>query len=434
MYGTNANGEQMRFNVATPLSINGIVAGGLRMGRELYCRVFNGDVVNFNDPLFTAANGGTSLQDPASDTALRWAADGVPIRLVGRLDRAGTTDILSRALAAQCDGYAGLTNKFAQNAETLPYSRDTGAPDFRSVRADTGLRTDSTERTAGTINTISNQYFTGAGIASVSGGQPAGPSGYRGSGLFLVADGDHGVRDAINFAPDYFLNGATLNGKIGYIGADYIVNSPTGSATLFAAALQMANTRTYLMPSAANALSAFGGIFPPESNGAGAYTQGDTRIVRRADNTNGPAKRENPLAWYDVLYSGAQSIANPVAGYALTGTTQFLGYTCYTPQNRQHMVNFLGWNTDAVTRDSVNNDRSGLFTSTTMGSLGLLATSNVGAMPTAWRSAIFRTFLFDSASTSNGQRLGDLDLWLQNTPVPGGTNTLNENCTGKPGA
>ena len=435
VYGINAAGQQMRFNVGSPLSINGTVAGGMRVSRDLYCRMFNGQVNNFNNTRFTSGNGGTPLFDPANDTAARWAADGVPVRLVGRLDRSGTTDIFTRALASQCNGISGLTNKFAQNAETLPYNRGAAnAADFTSARPDTGLRPGSSDPVSGSVNSVGNQYFTGSTIASVPGGVPSAPTGNRGSGLFLVADGSSRVRDAINFAPDYVLNGVTLNGKIGYIGADFIVNSPTGSATLYAAALQQNNTRTYLMPSAANSLAAFGGIFPPESNGAGAYVQGDTRVVRLPNGTNGAAKRENPLAWYDVMYAGTTTLANPVTGYPMTGTTQFLGYTCYTPQNRQHVVNFLGWNTDAVTRDAANADRTGIFTSTATGAQGLLAQSNIGAMPTAWRSAIFRTFLFDSATASNGQRLGDLDLWLQNVSTPGGNVARNANCTGKAGA
>lgn len=435
VYGINANGDAMRFNVGSPLSINGVVAGGMRVSRDLYCRMFNGQVINFNNTRFTSGNGGTPLFDPNNDTAARWAADGVPVRLVGRLDRSGTTDIFTRALASQCGGISGLTNKFAQNAETLPYARGAAnSPDFTSARPDTGLRPGSSDATAGSINSVGNQYFTGSAIASVTGGVPAAPTGNRGSGLFLVADGSSRVRDAINFAPDYVLNGVTLNGKIGYIGADFLVNSPTGSATLYAAALQQSNTKTYLMPSAANALSAFAGIFPPEGNGAGTYVQGDTRVVRLPDGTNGAAKRQNPLAWYDVMYSGAQSLAAPANGYPMTGTTQFLGYTCYTPQNREHMVNFLGWNNDSVTQDANGATRTGIFTSTTTGSQGLLAQSNIGAMPVAWRSAVFRTFLTESASTSNGQRLGDLDLWMQNTWVPGGNLTRNANCTGKAGA
>ena len=57
--------------------------------------VFNGTIVNFNDAAFTADNGSTSLRDSA-DAVACWNADGVPVRLVGRLlDRLGTTDIHS---------------------------------------------------------------------------------------------------------------------------------------------------------------------------------------------------------------------------------------------------------------------------------------------------------------------------------------------------
>ncbi|NWP47880.1 hypothetical protein GY986_25895, partial [Escherichia coli] len=83
-----------------------------------------------------------SLRDSA-DAVARWNADGVPVRLVGRLDRSGTTDIFTRALAAQC-GSVASGNNYATNAETLPYNRTVTAtirPVFDSVRSDTGLQT-----------------------------------------------------------------------------------------------------------------------------------------------------------------------------------------------------------------------------------------------------------------------------------------------------
>lgn len=429
VYGKNANGQDMRFNVQNPQSINGVVAGGLRMSRSLYCGVFNGEVKNFNHSAFTTANGGVPLFDPVNDTSTRWSSDGVPVRLVGRLDRSGTTDIFTRALAAQCGG------RFATNAETLPYDRTPGAnvPNFSSVRPDTGLSPNANHPVAGTINSVGNQYFTGSAIASVPGGLPANPNGNEGSGLFLVADGSGKVRDAINFGPDYALNGVTLNGKIGYVGSDFIANSPSGSPTLFAAALQVGSTSNYAMPSALAATQAFGTVLPPESNISGAYTQGDTRSVRLPTTGTGPAKRENPLAWYDVLYTGTSNLANPTAGYPITGTTQFLGYTCYTSANRPHMANFLGWHTDGVTQDSAGANRTGILTSTSSLNPGLLSRSNIGVLPNSWKYAVRQTFLTDSSEVSNGQRLGALNLWIQSAPTPGGAANAVA-CGGKTGA
>ncbi|MBL7396089.1 hypothetical protein INQ29_24980, partial [Escherichia coli] len=80
-------------------------------------------------------------------------------------------------------------------------------------------------------------------------------------GLFLVADGSGRVASAIKFAPDYVSPSdptVKLNGKIGYIGADFIDGSPSAPGGLHAAALKNATTNQGHMPSAANATTAFG--------------------------------------------------------------------------------------------------------------------------------------------------------------------------------
>lgn len=435
VYGVNASGQEMRFDVQFPQSVDGEVIGGLRMTRQTYCKVFNGETKNFNSSLFTSANNNVSLQDKSNDTTTRWNRDGVPIRLVGRLDGSGTTDIFTRAMAAQCKNVPSANNRYANNAEALPYARGAAdAPDFSTVRADSPYRPGSSTPVAGTRNLVSNQYFNGSAITSdgVTGGSPATPNGVNGSGLFLMADGSGRVRDAINFAPDYPSPGepaVLLNGKIGYISADFIANSPTGSNSLYAAALQVRSSSTYTMPTAANATAAFGTVLPPQSNANGTFTNSDTRQVREQGGTTGNARRTNPLAWYDVLYAGGAGLSDPSAGYAITGTTQFIGYTCYTQQNREHIVNFLGWNADSVTRSQNNVNRAGIFT----GTGGLLAVSNIGALPTAWKTAIYKTFLVDSNESGAGAvRLGSLNLWLQNKPTPGGVS--NSTCSGVTGA
>lgn len=164
------------------------------------------------------------------------------------------------------------------------------------------------------------------------------------------------------------------------------------------------------------------------SNAAGVYTNTDTRVDRNGNTL----QRETPFAWYDALYAtgnpGGKTLADPGVGYPITGTTQFYGYTCYTPRNREHVVNFLGWDYDGVTQDSTGTNRSGVFTNS---STGLLARSNIGAMPAAWKNAAVQTFLTNSNQTALGQRLGDLNLWIQNQPTPGGS--ANPTCSGKTG-
>ncbi|WP_204311139.1 hypothetical protein, partial [Klebsiella michiganensis] len=86
-------------------------------------------------------------------------------------------------------------------------------------------------------------------------------------------------------APDYVSPSdptVKLNGKIGYIGADFIDGSPSAPGGLHAAALKNATTNLWHMPSAANATTAFGTILPPQSASDGSFndTATDTRPVR----------------------------------------------------------------------------------------------------------------------------------------------------------
>ena len=452
------------FNLSNPQSILGTAAGGLRMSQSTLCGVFNGTIVNFNNAAFTADNGGTSLRD-SGDAVARWNADGVPVRLVGRLDRSGTTDIFTRALAAQC-GSVASGNKYATNAETLPYNRTVTAtirPVFDSVRSDTGLQTASSQPEAGNTSpndtgvpgspnfsgatVVGAEYWSGSAIvtpAANAGKVSSQPSASvsNGTGLFLVADGSGRVASAIKFAPDYVSPSdptVKLNGKIGYIGADFIDGSPSAPGGLHAAALKNATTNLWHMPSAANATTAFGTILPPQSASDGFFndTATDTRQVRiptyhgGTAGVKGNAKRSNPLAWYDVIYAGT-GLQNPAAGYPITGTTQFLGYTCYATDasgsNAAAMINFLSFNTDYVnTFDSTGTNRTGIFTrvGAAFNSSGLLVRSNIGGLPQAWKHAVRETFLTDSAETST-TRLGDSKLFM-------GTSTSNSTCTGKAG-
>lgn len=409
-YGTNAAGNALTFNVVGADATR----GGLKLSTATYCGIFNGTVKNWNDSAITAANGGTSLQDPNNDTATRWSTDGVPIRLVGRLDNSGTTDIFTRALAAQC-GTTG--NNFAQNAEALPYATNSGV-DFSAQKSDTPYRSTNTSgKFAGTTNRIGREYFDvasgtikdsrstadgGNGGNSTASAPSAQPTGNQSSGLFLVANGSGGVAAAIVAAPDYVLNGVTLNGKVGYIGADFINGSPTGNTSLRAARLQRFGGTEYDLPTAEGATNALGTVLPPQSTAKGAYDK--TKAGDRTD----------PLSWYKVLYSSSDaSLATPTGGYAITGTTQFIGYTCYKPNNATHIKSFLGWNIDNIltaNNDSTGVDRTGIFTDN---SNGLLARSNIGALPAPWRRAIRETFLTNSSETSNGTRLGSLNLWIE---------------------
>ncbi|MFT6568927.1 MAG: hypothetical protein ACJAWY_000620 [Sphingomonas echinoides] len=440
VYGhNNSTNQDYAFHIDTtggsPTTINGNAVGGLRLSRTTFCGIFAGTITNYNNSNFTTDNNGTSLRDPNDDSS-RWNSDGVPVRLVGRLDRSGTTDIFTRVVAAQCGG------AYTQHAETLPYIKaSSGQPDFTSARPDTGLRFlgSDTNASNNTVNLVSNQYYnrsTGTYVTvNDASGAAAGTAAYpnpnstpvtNGTGVFLVANGSGAVAAAINKAPDWrsaswfsaasSTNNVDLNGKIGYIGADFLNGSPTG-AGLFAAALKNNTSGAWVLPSAANATVAFGTIAPPQSDASGVYTTSpaDTRSVsipgylNGGTDTTGAATRNNPLAWYQVLYIGT-GLADPSVGYPITGTTQFLGYSCYKADdhgsNRDAIRHMLGWNTGRETNDSNGDDRTGIFTD---GTNGLLARSNIGALPSNWQTAINETFLSNDSGLDLNIQAGGAD-------------------------
>jgi hypothetical protein len=133
VYAKNpTSGVEYRFNVQAPQSLPDAVTGapkvvgGLRLSRAAYCGIFNGTIKNWNNSTLTSLNGGVSLKDPADPnwgTVDNDTAKGVPIRLVGRLDKSGTTDIFTRALAAQCPSGSRITT----NAEALAFNPSAGA-------------------------------------------------------------------------------------------------------------------------------------------------------------------------------------------------------------------------------------------------------------------------------------------------------------------
>lgn len=414
---------------------DGNPTGGLRLSQNLYCKVFNGYVTNFNDAAFGSTGTGGSLRDK-DDVANRWKKTGVPIRLVGRLDNSGTTDIFTRHLAAACSGQNGVAvNKFAKNSEALPFDKNSNI-DLRGFRSDTRYFPNTTGDLAGTVQSLSGAVFVRA-----SGGNPARvdeTQGQERAGLFMVADGSSGVRDAINFqpAPGGQTGAVALNGKLGYIGADFV--KPSDGAQLFAAALQIGGSGTkYAVPTAASALSAFGNFLPPETTVAsGAYNPNDTRQGPSRDGTGTVAiDRANPLHWVSVLYTNANNtLANPSVGYPITGTTQYLGYTCYADTAaRLGVTLFLTATLGGVTKNSENQAVSAqLFTSSNASNPGLLAQLNIAPLPQAWRTAITETFLKKSTTGA----LANKNLWISsNLPPKNVAQSLpNPNCVAGKGA
>ncbi|WP_408590645.1 substrate-binding domain-containing protein [Novosphingobium sp.] len=481
VYGVNATSAPMTFNAQWATTFNGVSLNALRLSRKAYCGIFNGYYKNWNASVFQILNKNTPLFDATNDTAARWATDGAPIRLAGRLDNSGTTNVFTRHLNAVCGladsvplidsakpglkaaklgaaDTANYKNAYDRAADNLPYnSNNNGGVNLSLVREDSNYKPSNTLTTkvAGSTNLVSGTYYDGTNVVTQSGTTSGLPTGKDGSGLFVTADGGSKLAKYILLAPDHTLGTVTVNGKIGYISADAIPPSPDAAAVpsgapvgtfLASALLQVSNGTGYAQPSLVQALKAFGtadtAILPPESDANGAYLAGDTRLVRSATSTSTAAVRENPVAWTDVLYvsNGGNNLAAPLAGYPIVGTTQFFGYTCYTATNRQAIVEVLGLALGGVTRNSTNASLSvNTFKGAAAANIGIFDQANIGVLPIAWQKALIDTFLQKSATTA----LADKNLYIQDivqraksvkaTPTPPEANA-NPTCSGKTGA
>ena len=464
VYGLKGATE-LKFNVKVPGTINGVVAGGLRLNRAAYCKIFNGDIKNWNDAALKVLNSNVSLADPSDTT--RFASEGVPIRLVGRADNSGTTDIFTRALATQCSGLTTTTLKFTKNAANLPYVTG-GSIDISKLLSTSelnpgGLKADGTAGAsyAGAFQSLSGFVWDKVGkklclyselTSSLCTGTLTG-QGLAADGLFLVADGSSGVAEAIlknDAATNTSVvsavdNTILLNGKVGYIGADWIV--PVTGRSLFAAALQKGTTTSYLMPSAINAAAAFGtGLLPPQTKASsGAFDTTDDRTVGASNplaiisgtNLATPLVRSNPLHWAAAIYNPniTNNLAAPLAGYPITGATYLLTYTCFKPaspgldgsgnpipafdglnQKRFAIANYMGLMIGKVTKDSLNHAISAnTFKGTGATSLGIIPGNNIAQPSAAWQTATYETFLKKSTQVSptSATVLGSLNLWIQ---------------------
>lgn len=482
-YGRNAVNQVMNFNNKFPLTSNAVAIGGQRLRKATYCRIWNGDITNWNHDAIRTDNGAQPLFDPLTDNATRWGnttngtalvpsvtnGEGAPIRILGRADRSGGTDVFTRAIAAQCNGIVGtnaapLVNKFLNAAESLPYNQSSGF-DYAGIRADTRYRPTfaySPSVFAGSINSTGGAAFDRNGISclasSATGGVCAAGVEVNTPGLFILADGSTLLERAIAANTGTALvtlpSGARTDGKIGYIGGDF--TAPTPGRSLFSAALQVGVGASFVPPTALNANAAFSTVFAPESTaGSGAYNENDTRqvykdlaVTAQPGDTQAQilakieeVDRQNPLHWVNILYpapfdsTGAplaiapRTLANPTAGYPVTGVANILTYTCFSDNaKRSGVANTLGYIYGKITKKNAVGGASppslnlsaNTLPGTAAASLGVLAKSNTSTVPAGWRNAITETFLKKSTQVSNGTVLGSLNLWIQ-SKIPTGS-------------
>jgi ABC-type phosphate transport system substrate-binding protein len=320
-------------------------SGGLRLSPGTYCKIFTGEITNWNDPAIKKDNGNQSLKDPSDPTpTASWT---VPIQIVGRSDSSGTTSIWYRHLATICGALiTASSNPYAAaGSHTLPASlRDssggvynTSNPNYPAVTGETvGLYTTAN------LNSGVAQYLTFSSI---------------------TPNGSNGNVDSSGAAN---ANAITL-GRIGYLGPDYALPYVTSTGAnnygLETATLKNASGQ-FEAPSPATALAAFSVLTPPSGSNA-----------------------SDPANWVVGVAAGS-AIANPTTtgAYPIVGTTNFFGYQCYHNTNTalevKNLINYI--------------ENKPINTSKT----GILASAGLAPVPKAWATAILDNFY--SNTSSNG--------------------------------
>jgi hypothetical protein len=198
--------------------------------------------------------------------------------------------------------------------------------------------------------------------------------------------------------PNY--NTCIQQGRLGYVGADYVLpyvdNSLTNDFGLYSAAVENAQGQ-YVAPSPSAASIAFGSVLPPQTTSAGKYQANLTQ--------NG--MRNDPTAWVEGL-SPSVPLANPQASgsYPVVGTTNFLGYTCYATSGTLKTLSGL-----------INYQETSKVT--TNAKKGILSLSGLSVLPKAWTKAV------DDAFHTNADKLN------LEPSLAGGS---NPNCTNATGA
>ena len=213
-----------------PTNLNIATTDGLlHLDKAAYCGILNGQITNWNDSHLKALNNNTTLNS------------NLAITLVGRTNGSGSTSILVHHLASVCanSSYYTGTNYYVQ-----------GGTNGFDVAQDLPAA------------------LVGSGVAP---------------NHFNQQSGSGGVASTIT----------STTGAIGYIGADWVTGSVTGS--LPAAALQVGTGSSFDLPSTSNVVTAFGTVSPPS-------TTSD-----RADQTK----------WVPI-------IPDPSVGYPIVGTTNAL--------------------------------------------------------------------------------------------------------------
>jgi ABC-type phosphate transport system substrate-binding protein len=267
----------------------------LRLDMLTLCKIFNGQITNWNDPAIAALNGAPILDahgavtgykpinDPHDPDVLAGRGFSVPIEPVGRSDFSGETMILTRALAAQCDGLPGVTNQFADATYTLP-----------------------------------------SGLLATGG------TATPGSGKFTARSGKTLMIPYVSFSarPSGAAGNELIQGRITYTTPDWIAPYNLAYGLTAATVQNHANPAVFLLPQPAAARASYA----------------DQALPTDIDPTD-PSNWVQPASKY-------APIAAPTSrfGYPIVGTENILAYTCYADTIRNADVNvgyklnqFVGW-------------------------------------------------------------------------------------------
>jgi ABC-type phosphate transport system substrate-binding protein len=331
--------------------------GVLRLDLVTYCKIFNGQITDWNDPAITALNGKkvsvaktathaaytyfTPINDPtdqdvgAIDPATQTNNFSLPIELVGRADSSGTTSIFSRALAAQCTGLTGVTNQYPDAGNKLP-----------------------------------STLLDASGTAT------------PGSGKFSTRNGSGGVANYMAFTAVPAGAGTEVtSGKIAYLSPDYVAPVTSAYGLVYAALQNYANAlagtlpKTFVLPTPVKAAASYAAITAPTG----------TDVT-------------DPSKWVQAPSKSA-AIATPTGtGYPIVGTTQILAYTCYADQTANSAAN-VGYKVNRFLYFYLKNP---VVTASAVAGVpnsgGILAANGFAPMPALFRTAEYNTFVLPNTT------------------------------------
>jgi phosphate transport system substrate-binding protein len=402
----NADGSitEYRFNVQT--SPARATSGGLRLDKATYCKIFTGQIANWNAPELkainraSAASAAVSLKDPTDPTPeATWS---VPLQIVGRSDSSAVTAFWTRHLSAVCGGTLaeGGTNPYNNATFSIPGTTSAMSKDLQ------GAFYNKTK-----INSASSSLYTLPNYLTVASEEP---------GKYTLADGNDGVAKYIDHTAKPTVVGAAgarVQGRIGYIAPDHVLPAVTAtqlnSFGLFTADLKN-NAGKFVAPTPAAAQAPFSKILPPQSLAGGGFT------ATPASGSIG--LRSKPADWVQAIDRNAK-IASPeaavVESYPVIGTINLLAYTCYADRTvRNAFTTYWNWLNASGTSSSVLPANPGVF-----------ARAGYAVMPTNWRNAVSQTF-YKTVPTTDA-----LGLYIVKSPLTAaGLTATNPSCVGKAGA